>query len=385
MAATDNHFKLTMLVFGLLFVTSLHLTAGQVGTFFGRLGTNLPGPAATVSLYQQNNIRRMRLFDPHAPTLRALGGTNTRLMMGVSHSDLRDLANCPQAATAWVRRNILRFPNVTFRYVIVGNEIDPNSELGPFVFPAMQNVYRAIRAAGQGGRIQVSTSIQINLLSRWSPPQAAEFKCSVNWFIRPILEFMRDTGASVHLNVFPFYAYLNDRRNINLSFALLQPNSGVVLGGVYYDNLFYVIHDAFIAAMTKILAAASPLSLQQQGGGPQQKPDMPTGLESTISTGISSGGGNAAPAPQGSIPFDDGERNTTALSDGPISTLNNARTYINNLMRVVRTGTPMRPGRPMQTYIFAMFDENLRPGPEYERHFGIFLPNGQPKFPFRFQ
>ncbi|XP_047957364.1 glucan endo-1,3-beta-glucosidase, acidic-like [Salvia hispanica] len=375
MASTDNHLKLTVLLLGLLFVTSLHLTAGQVGTFFGRLGTNLPGPAATVTLYQQNNIRRMRLFDPHAPTLRALSGTNIRLMMGVSHSDLRDLANCPQAATVWVRQNILRFPNVTFRYIIVGNEIDPNSELGPFVFPAMQNVYRAIRAAGQGGRVQVSTSIQISLLSQWSPPQAAAFKCSVNWFIRPILEFMRDTRAPMHINVFPFYAYLNDRRNINLSFALLQPNSGVVLGGVYYDNLFYVIHDAFIASMTKILAAASPLSLQQT-------PEMKSGMKVSGTTGISSGGKHAAPPPKPSIPF---ERNTTALSDGPINTVNNARTYINNLMRVVRTGTPMRPGQPIETFIFAMFDENLRPGPEYERHFGIFLPNSQPKFPFRFR
>ncbi|XP_047961880.1 glucan endo-1,3-beta-glucosidase-like [Salvia hispanica] len=184
----------------------------------------------------------MRLFDPHGPTLRALNGTNIRLMMGVSHSDLRDLANCPQAASAWVRRNILRFPNVTFRQIIVGNEIDPASELGPFVFPAIQNVYRAVRAAGLGGQIK-----------------AARFKCSVNWFIRPIVEFVTETNAPLHFNVFPFYAYLNDRRNINLSFALLQPNSGVVLGGVYYDNLFYVIYDAFIAAVDKIIAQAAAL------------------------------------------------------------------------------------------------------------------------------
>ncbi|XP_057793507.1 glucan endo-1,3-beta-glucosidase, acidic-like [Salvia miltiorrhiza] len=372
---TQNHFKHTMLLLGLLILTSLHPTAGQVGSFFGRLGTNLPGAATTVGIYQQNNIRRMRLFDPHAPTLRALSGTNIRLMMGVSHPDLRDLANCPQAATAWVSRNILRFPNVTFRYIIVGNEIEPESELGPFVFPAMQNVYRAIRAAGLGGRIQVSTSIQINLLTMWNPPQAAEFKCSVNWFIRPILEFIRDTSASIHLNVFPFYAYLNDRANINLSFALLQPNSGVVLGGVYYDNLFYAIHDAFVAAMGKILAAATPLSV-----GTDVK-QAHTGTGTTSSTGHTTGAGRHSPTP--SVPLGSGDE-IMAVTDGPIATLDNARIYINNLMRVVRTGTPMVAG-PIHTYIFATFDENLRPGPEYERHFGIFLPNGQPKFPFRFQ
>ncbi|KAG6432670.1 hypothetical protein SASPL_104253 [Salvia splendens] len=167
--------------------------AGQVGTFYGRLGNNLPSSAATVRLYQLNNIRRMRLFDPHGP----LNGTNIRLIMGVSHPDLRDLANCPQAATAWVRRNILRFPNVTFRQIIVGNEIEPASELGPFVFPAMQNVYRAVRAAGLRGQI--------------------------------------------------------------------KPNSGVILGGVYYDNLFYVIYDAFIAQ-------APPLSLNGIGEE-KKKPD----------------------------------------------------------------------------------------------------------------
>ncbi|KAH6774993.1 hypothetical protein C2S52_012554 [Perilla frutescens var. hirtella] len=355
MASTtsNHHLMLSMLVFAMLIFTSLDLTAGQVGTFYGRLGTNLPGAARTVGLYQSNNIRRMRLYDPHGPTLRSLAGTNISLTMGVSHPDLRDLANCPAAATAWVRRYILRFPNVTFRSIVVGNEIEPESELGPFVFPAMQNLYRAIGAAGLGGQIKVSTSINIALLSRWSPPQAGEFKCSVNWFIRPILEFLRDTRAPIAVNVFPFYAYLNDRKNINLSFALLQPNNGVVYGGVYYDNLFYVIFDAFDAAIERILAVTSPLL-------------------SMASTDKNAYSNNA-------VAFSD------ALSDGPIATVDNARIYINNLMRVVRNGTPRRPGRPIETYIFSMFDENLRPGPEYERHFGIFAANGQPKFPFRFQ
>ncbi|KAH6796393.1 hypothetical protein C2S51_037379 [Perilla frutescens var. frutescens] len=390
MASTtsNHHLMLSMLLFVMLIFTSLDLTVGQVGTFFGRLGTNLPGAGRTVGLYQSNNIRRMRLYDPHAPTLRSLAGTNISLTMGVSHSELRDLANCPEAATAWVLRYILRFPNVTFRYIIVGNEIEPGSELGPFVFPAMLNVYRAIGAAGLGRRIRVSTSINIDLLSRWSPPQAGVFKCSVNWFIRPILEFLRDTQAPISINVFPFYAYLNDRQNINLSFALLQPNNGVVYGGVYYDNLFYVIYDAFDAAVEKILAASSTLFMQQTDDSvgslptsnvapPPPPPSPPSPQPIVDGSGISTGGYSSPPGAYLSTP--------NALSDGPIATVQNARIYINNLMRIVRTGTPRRPGRPIQTHIFSMFDENLRPGPEYERHFGIFDANGQPKFPFRFQ
>ncbi|KAH6825229.1 hypothetical protein C2S53_020592 [Perilla frutescens var. hirtella] len=386
MASTtsNHHLMLSMLLFAMLIFTSLDLTVGQVGTFYGRLGTNLPGAARTVGLYQSNNIRRMRLYDPDGPTLRSLAGTNISLTMGVSHPDLRDLANCPAAATAWVRRYILRFPNVKFRSIIVGNEIDPASELGPFVFPAMQNIYRAIGAAGLGGKIRVSTSINIDLLSRWSPPQAGEFKCSVNWFIRPILEFLRDTRAPIGVNVFPFYAYLNDRQNINLSFALLQPNNGVVYGGVYYDNLFYVIFDAFDAAIDRILAATSLLSTGTSSDKAEQK-------KVVIGSGSASNRGSPPPPPgHGSPPPPPGHGSLPtifpdALSDGPIATVENARIYINNLMRIVRNGSPRSPGRPIETYIFSMFDENLRPGPEYERHFGIFSANGQPKFPFRFQ
>ncbi|KAH6796395.1 hypothetical protein C2S51_037381 [Perilla frutescens var. frutescens] len=334
------------------------------------MGNNLPSAARTVSLYRQYNIRRMRLYDPHPPTLRSLAGTNISLTMGVSHSDLRDLANCPRVATAWVRRYILGFPNVTFRYIVVGNEIEPASELGPFVLPAMQNLYRAIGVAGLGGSIRVSTSIKTDLLKRWYPPQRGEFKCSVNWFIRPILQFLVSTRAPIFANVFPFQAFLNDRKNINLSFALLQPNNGVVLGGVYYDNLFYVLLDAVDAAMERILASALRLytdndpfeSLKPDNKKPKTNPST----------------GN---------PSDHGSNNIepNSLADGSPFTVENARIYIKNLMRVVRTGTPRNPGRPIETHIISMFDENLKPGPPYERHFGIFSTNGQPKFPFRFR
>ncbi|KAH6796368.1 hypothetical protein C2S51_037354 [Perilla frutescens var. frutescens] len=371
MATTTNELTLAMLLFGLLIVTSVHFTAGQVGVCFGRLGNNLPSVQRTLALYKKSNIRRMRLYDPHPPTLRALAGTGIRLMLGVPNDHIRDLANCPEAATAWVRTNVLQYPNVTFRYIAVGNEIPPESELGPFVLPAMQNMYRAIRAARLGAQIRVSTSIRTDLLEKSFPPQDGVFKCSVNWYIRPIIEFLRDTGAPLLTNIYPYFAYMNDRKNINLSFALLQPNSGVIASGVYYDNLFYAIMDAVYAAMERILAAASPLmTLEQEladngGGIPHQV---------TSETGHSSKGGG-----QG------GGSEPDSLDDGPLNTVENARIYNNNLMRIVRNGTPRRPGRPIEAYIFAMFDENLKPGPAYERHFGIFLANGQPKYPLRFR
>ncbi|KAH6775027.1 hypothetical protein C2S52_012588 [Perilla frutescens var. hirtella] len=346
----------------LLIVTSLDFTAGQVGVCFGRLGNNLPGVQRTIALYKKYNIRRMRLYDPHPPTLRALSGTGIRLMLGVPDDHLRDLANCPQAATAWVRTNILNYPNVTFRHIAVGNEIEPESNLAPFVLPAMQNIYRAIRAARLGRQIRVSTSIRTDLLEKSFPPQDGVFKCSVNWYIRPIIEFLRDTRTPLLANIYPYFAYMNDRKNINLSFALLQPNSGVMANGVYYDNLYYAILDAVDAAMEKILVASPRLfsifSEEKDGGG------------------VGNSGVNGSETGY-----------TTGVNDGPMNTVENARIYNNNLMRIVKKGTPRRPNSRLETYIFAMYDENLKPGPAYERHFGIFLPsgNGQPKYPLRFR
>lgn len=261
----------------------------------------------------------------------------------------------------------------------MGNEIDPDSEFGPLVLPAMQNIYRAIRNAGRAGQIKVSTSIRTDLLAKSFPPQDGVFKCSVNWYIRPIIEFLRDTQTTLLVNVYPYFAYMNDRKNINLSFALLQPNSGVIAAGVYYDNLYYAILDAVDYAMEKILLASPSLfstfsDEKNKGGGGTENPN------STVSeTGWSSKGGGQN---NGSTEVDD---YTTGLNDGPIHTVENARIYNNNLMRIVKSGTPRRPGRPLETYIFAMYDENLKPGPAYERHFGVFLPNGQPKYPLRFR
>lgn len=54
--------------------------------------------------------------------------------------------------------------------------------------------------------------------------------------------------------------------------------------------------------------------------------------------------------------------------------LDNAKNYNGNLINYLRSkvGTPLMPGKSVDTYIFALYDENLKPGPGSERSFGLF-------------
>ncbi|OIV98664.1 hypothetical protein TanjilG_12787 [Lupinus angustifolius] len=58
----------------------------------------------------------------------------------------------------------------------------------------------------------------------------------------------------------------------------------------------------------------------------------------------------------------------------------NAATYNRNFIKKVTknptVGTPAQPRWVIQSFLFSLFNENQKPGPGTERHFGLFYPNG---------
>ncbi|KAH9741453.1 putative glucan endo-1,3-beta-glucosidase [Citrus sinensis] len=278
----------------------------------------------------------MRIYDPNEPTLQALRGSNIELMLGVANGDIQALSD-PSAASSWVQNNILAFtPDVVFRYIAVGNEISPSDQAASFVLPAMQNIYNAIVSANLQDQIKVSTAIQTSLLGNSYPPSAGSFADDANSYIGPIVQFLKQTGAPLLANVYPYFSYIGDTKDIRLDYALFTSQGTPVQdGSLGYQNLFDASLDALYSALEK-------------AGVPD--------LEVVVSeTGWPSEGGEAA-------------------------TVDNASTYYKNVINHVSAGTPKRPGKVIETYLFAMFDENQKGPAETERHFGLFSPNKQSKY-----
>nr|KJB09081.1 hypothetical protein B456_001G122300 [Gossypium raimondii] len=64
------------------------------------------------------------------------------------------------------------------------------------------------------------------------------------------------------------------------------------------------------------------------------------------------------------------------------ATPENAGLYNGNLLKRIeeKQSTPAKPNVPVNVYVFALFNENLKPGPASERNYGLYYPNGTPVY-----
>lgn len=60
------------------------------------------------------------------------------------------------------------------------------------------------------------------------------------------------------------------------------------------------------------------------------------------------------------------------------ATIDNAKIYNKNLLsrQLGSQGTPLRPNERLEVFVFALFNEDMKPGPTSERNYGLFQPDG---------
>ncbi|XP_073307316.1 glucan endo-1,3-beta-glucosidase 7-like [Primulina huaijiensis] len=309
-----------------------------IGVNYGEVADNLPPPESTAQLLLSTSIEKVRLYGADPRIIKALAGSGIGIVIGAANGDIPALASDPDFAGNWVNSNVLAYyPASKIIVVTVGNEVvtlnDPN--LVSKLVPAMQNVQNALNAASLGGKIKVSTVNSMAVLAQSEPPSSGAFGYGDT--MKALLEFHSTNGSPFMINPYPFFAYQSDPRPETLAFCLFQPNPGRVDAGtgIKYMNMFDAQVDAVHSAL-KAIGFKDVEIVVAETGWPYK-----------------------------------GDPNEVGPS------LDNAKAYNGNLVSHLRSmvGTPLMPGKSVDTYIFALYDEDLKPGPTSERSFGIYKPD----------
>ncbi|CAI0544614.1 unnamed protein product [Linum tenue] len=327
----------------LLFIlVSATTTNGSIGVNYGTVADDLPPPGEVARfLLQSTVINRVRIFDPNPELIQAFAHTGIQLTVTVPNDQIPRLANL-SFAQQWIKSYIQPyFPATNLVRILVGNEVlsTGNRLLIGTLVPAMQTLHAALAGASLDRRIQISTPHSLGILSASTPPSAGKFHGGYDVHIlKPLLGFLRSTNSPFMINPYPFFGCSEE----TLDYALFRPNLGFLDPNtrIRYTNMLDAQLDAVFSAMKSLGFGDLEIVIAETGWPSKGEPSQ-----------IGAGQENAAQ-------------------------------YNRNLMRHVNSGdgTPLMPNRTFETYIFSLFNEDLKPGPTCERNFGLFGPDLTPAY-----
>ncbi|CAI9758947.1 unnamed protein product [Fraxinus pennsylvanica] len=314
---------------------------GTYGINYGRIADNIPSPDEVVTLLRAAKIKNVRIYDAEHTVLNAFKGTGLELVVGLPNGLVKDMSTNADHALTWVKDNIKAFlPDTSIVGIAVGNEVlgGSDNELAVALLGAVKNIHNATKELGIDKSVQITTAHSQAVFANSFPPSSCIFKDGVAQLMKPLLEFFSQIQSPFCLNAYPFLAYTYNSDKIDINYALFQKNEGIddEKTDLHYDNLLDAQIDAAYAA------------LEDAGFKKMEVIITETGWASH------------------------GDQNE------PAATPNNARTYNYNLRKRLakRKGTPLRPKRMLKAYIFALFNEDSKPGALSEKNFGLFKADG---------
>ncbi|KAM0871738.1 hypothetical protein ACQ4PT_039180 [Festuca glaucescens] len=325
-----------------------HGHAHGLGVNYGRVADDIPTPRRSVQLLRAAGAGSVKIYDANAPVLRALSGTGLTVSIMVPNEIIVDLATSYAAADKWVADNLLPYlPKTRIKYLLVGNEVLSDTSAAnttwPRIVPAMENLHRSLRARGVS-RVKLSTTLAMDALVTGAfprPPSAAAFRPDIaEAVVRPLLRFIERTNSYYFVDAYPYFAWAGSNGTVWLDYALFGGDGGIRYvdpgTGLTYTNLLDEMLDAVGAAMSKLGHGGVRIAIAETG--------WPNGGD-----------------------YDQ-------IGANPL----NAASYNRNLAARMATnpGTPARPGARMPVFVFSLYNEDLKPGPSTERHWGIYYPNG---------
>ncbi|XP_020222191.1 glucan endo-1,3-beta-glucosidase 11 [Cajanus cajan] len=337
--------------FIMLFITGfVARSVASIGINYGQIANNLPSQEEAVALVKSIGATKVKLYDADPRVLKALGNTGVEVMVGLGNEYLSRMKD-PNKAQAWIKGNLQPYlPATKITSIFVGNEVLTfnDTALTSNLLPAMQSVHAALLNLGLDKQITVTTTHSLAVLQTSYPPSAGAFRPDLAPCLAPILSFQAKTGSPFLINAYPYFAYKANPKQVPLDFVLFQPNQGMVdpTTSLHYDNMLFAQIDAVYSALDSLGYGKLPVHISETGW--PSKGDQ----------------------------------------DEAGATLDNAKKYNGNLIKMAMTsskkGTPSRPNSDLNIYVFALFNENMKPGPTSERNYGLFKPDGTPAYPLGF-
>ncbi|PNT67880.1 hypothetical protein BRADI_3g33277v3, partial [Brachypodium distachyon] len=256
---------------------------------------------------------------------------------------LADKSTGLTTAVSWIRAN-LATPATNVTLLLAGNEIlpspDPNLILS--LLPAMRRLAQALKSEGFPS-IRVSTPHYLGILAPSDGiPTNATFRAGYNTKLFPSMpQFHRETKPPFMVNPYPYFSY-NPQ---TLNYTLFRPNARIYdpATKLNYTSMFEAQMDAIYTAMVKLGYGDVEVAIGEAGWPTQAEADQ-------VGVGVKE-----------------------------------AQDFNEGMLRVCSSGkgTPLMPNRTFETYLFSLFDENQKPGPVDERHFGLFNPDFTPVYDLR--
>eukprot|EP00262_Sarcandra_glabra_P018114 TRINITY_DN6423_c0_g1_i1.p1 TRINITY_DN6423_c0_g1~~TRINITY_DN6423_c0_g1_i1.p1 ORF type:complete len:480 (-),score=73.84 TRINITY_DN6423_c0_g1_i1:144-1583(-) len=317
-----------------------------LGVNWGTMASHQLSPKIVVQLLKDNGIEKVKLFDADDRTMSALANSGIEVMVAIPNDQLTAMTNYDRAKE-WVKKNITRYNfngGVNIKYVAVGNEPFLSSYNNSFLnvtFPALKNIQTAINEAGLGDSIKATVPLNADVYNspkENSVPSAGRFRTDISELMTQIVQFLSQNKAPFTVNIYPFLSlYGND--DFPFDYAFFDGGSSPVNdNGIIYDNVFDANFDTLVAAL-KAAGYGDMTILVGEVGWPT-----------------------------------DGDKNAN---------IGNALRFYSGLLKrlAANQGTPMRRTY-IEVYLFGLIDEDAKsiaPG-NFERHWGIFRYDGQPKF-----
>ncbi|KAI4312701.1 hypothetical protein MLD38_037501 [Melastoma candidum] len=333
-----------LLLFSVCLSVMAATVAASIGVNYGQIADNLPTPDRVIPLVKSLGAARVKLYDADPRVLHAFAGTGIQFTIGLPNELLPSMRD-PSKAQSWVETNVRSYvPRTNITCVTVGNEVLTSNDtvLIGSLLVAMENVQKALVGFGLDKVVGVTTAHSLVILETSYPPSAGRVKKELADCVSDVLDFHERNGSPFLINAYPFFAYKGNPKQVPLDFVLFEPNHGMVdqSTNLHYDNMLFAQIDAVYSALAALGHKKVPVQISETGW-PSKGDEDETG-----------------------------------------ATPENAKKYNGNLIKVMtqKKGTPMRPDAGLNIYVFALFNENLKPGPTSERNYGLFRPDGSPAY-----